>query len=67
MYYFPLALEFYSLVGSVNLLYTSFSSWSSGGRACCTAFQVSLPEQSCTLLARGQVQYKLVFTVAFVP
>ena len=31
IYYFSLALEFYSPMWSVNLLFTCSSSWSSGG------------------------------------
>ena len=48
IYYFPLVLEFYSLVGSVNLLFTCLPVFLGLlRRGCCTYFLVSLPVQSC--------------------
>ena len=50
---FSLALDFYILVGSVNLLCTCFSSWPFGGGACCVASQVSVSGKSCTAPCKG--------------
>lgn len=52
----PRVLEFCSSHPSVYLVLAASSCWSSGGGACCHDSRVSLPGQSGTALARGQVK-----------
>ena len=53
IYHFPLALEFYSLVWSINLLCTNSPSWSSGEGVCHAVSQGSLLGQSCSAPWQG--------------